>query len=309
MNQDEHGGLHSSGRRVPEGGAPSAQEYSDEIDIAALLRVIWRRKVWIAAATLLCTLAAIGYALTATQWYRAEAVLMPRDSGASGGLSGQLAQLGGLASMAGIALGQTSKQEPLGVLRSAGFARRFVEQNGLEAQLSEEVAQVPALGTSAQEQKLQKIVEMFRRSVFSITEDKKTGLVTVAIEWKDPVVAASWANAIHRQLNEEIRQRALDESMRNVEYLQAQIERTEMVSLQQAVSRIIESEMQKLMLAQGTDEYAFRVIDDAQPPSNRSRPKRAMLVVIAFLGGLFVSMLAAIMFDPLKTIWREATAV
>jgi uncharacterized protein involved in exopolysaccharide biosynthesis len=307
MNQEERGGLQTSGQRVIE-GAPPIQEYSVEIEFAALLRVILRRKVWITAATLLGTLAAIGYAMTATQWYRAEAVLMPRDSGASGGLSGQLAQLGGLASMAGIALGQTSKQEPLGVLRSAGFARRFVKQNGLEAELFEEFFQAPVLGTSAPDQKLQRVVEKFRRSVFSVMEDKKNGLVTVAIEWKDPVVAARWANSIHRQLNEEMRQRALDESTRNVEYLQAQLDRTEMVSLQQAISRIIESELQKLMLAQGTDEFAFRVIDDAQPPSRRSRPKRAVLVVIGFLGGLSASILAAIMLDPLKALWREVTA-
>lgn len=288
---------------------PESATGQDEIDIEQLARVIWRRKWWIAGWTGLLTALAVVYVLVATEWYRAEAVLMPRDSGGSGGLSGQLAQLGGLASMAGITLGQQpSKQEPLGVLRSVGFARRFIEQNGLEAALSEEASKAPALGANAPKQKIQQLIEIFRRSIFTVTEDKKTGLVTVTVEWKDPTVAANWANAIHRQLNEEVRQRALDESTRNVQYLQEQLERTEMVSLQQAIARLIESELQKLMLAQGTDEYAFRVIDDAQPPYKRSRPKRTALVLAAFLGGLLASTLAAMMFDPFKTLWREVRA-
>ncbi len=307
MNMDEQERPHGSVERVDR-GPKQEYDYSDEIDVAEFLRVIWRRKVWIVAATLLSAVAAVAYALTATQWYRAEAVLVPRDSGGSGGLSGQLAQLGGLASMAGVNLGQTSKQEPLGVLRSVGFARRFIEQNGLESALSGEASQAPVLGASAPRQEIQQLVEIFRKSIFSVTENKKTGLVTVTIEWKDPTVAANWANAIHRQVNEEVRQRALDESTRNVQYLQEQLEGTEMVSLQQAIARLIESELQKLMLAQGTDEYAFRVIDDAQPPYKRSRPKRTLLVLAAVLGGLLASTFAALMFDPIIALWREVRA-
>jgi uncharacterized protein involved in exopolysaccharide biosynthesis len=307
MNKDEQNRWRESEKRS-DSGMKLEHQYSAEVDTASLLRVMWRRKFAIAAATLITTVAATVYAFSATQWYRAETVLMPRESGPSGGLSGQLAQLGGLASIAGITLSQTSKQEPLGVLRSVGFAKRFVEQHDLETSLSEQFNLGPALGADIPDQRIQRAVDRFRKSIFTTAEDKKTGLVTVAIYWKDPVVASHWANAIARQLNEEIRERALNESTRNIQFLQGELERTKVVSLQQAIARLVESEMQKLMLAQGTDEYAFRVIDDAQPPFKRSRPKRAVLVLVAFLGGLFASALLAILIDPFKALLHEVNA-
>jgi uncharacterized protein involved in exopolysaccharide biosynthesis len=53
----------------------------------------------------------------------------------------------------------------------------------------------------------------------------------------------------------------------------------------------METEMQKLMLARGSDEYAFRVVDPAEPPRKRSRPKRTLLVISAFVVGGVLSVL------------------
>ena len=117
---------------------PEPAAGQDEIDVEQLAGVIWRRKWWIAGWTGLLTALAVVYALVATEWYRAEAVLMPRDSRSGAGLAGQLAQFGGLADLAGLSLGQNSKQEPLGVLRSKGFARRFIEHNDLVETLSDD---------------------------------------------------------------------------------------------------------------------------------------------------------------------------
>lgn len=304
MKQDEQSGSISPGSSAAE--LPEARRGSDEIDIAAILRAVWNRKIWIILATTVVTGLAIAYALLATQWYHAETVLMARESPSSGGLASQLGRLGGLADIAGIALTQGSKQEPLGVLRSAGFARRFISQNDLVPVLSDEIGAMWGDATVDPDRKLAKTVELFRKSVLAIGEDKKTGLITVGIEWKDPVMAAAWANKIPRQLNDEIRRRAIDQSRRNIEFLEQQLARTQTVSLQQALGRIIESEMQKLMLAEGTNDYALVVIDDAQPPHKRSRPQRVLLVIGMFLIGLLGSVLAAILLDPFKALWKEA---
>ena len=46
---------------------------------------------------------------------------------------------------------------------------------------------------------------------FSVDEDKKSGLITLSITWKDPQVAANWANDLVKQLNEQLREQAIDE--------------------------------------------------------------------------------------------------
>ena len=60
-----------------------------------------------------------------------------------------------------------------------------------------------------------------------------------------------------------------------------------MVALQQSIGRLLESELQKLMLARGNDEFAFRIVDSAQAPRVRFKPRRTLIVIGAtFLGGM-----------------------
>jgi uncharacterized protein involved in exopolysaccharide biosynthesis len=307
MTRSESDGVNGVPSPAAQSAAAAAVRHpADGLDAAGLVRTVWARKWWIALATSLTTLAAVAYALMATQWYRAESILMPREGAALGGLSAQLSQFSGLIDMAGLGVGQTSKQEPLGVLRSVGFARRFIERNDLAELLSSESGLAIRERGDDPDRELQRLAEEFGKSVLTVGEDRRTGLVTVGVEWRDPQTAADWANGITRQINEEMRQRSLDEATRNVEFLRGQLERTETVSLQQAIARLVETEMQKVMLAQGTAEYAFRVIDAARPPAKRSWPKRTALVLAAFAAGLFASVLGAVLLDPCRELLRAA---
>jgi len=270
----------------------------DPMDLRQLVAVAWRRKWWIAGFTSLLTVIGMAYALLATEWFRAEAVLLPRQDATGSGLSSSLAQFGGLANLAGIDLGQDRKQEPLGVLRSRGFARRFIEQNGLLEIIARDSSSLLRTDDGRVAPDVRKIVDHFVRHILVVGEDKKTGLVTIAVEWRDAQTAADWANLLTRQVNDEMRLRALSEANRNIAYLRDQLAKTETVSLQQAIARLLESELQKIMMAQGTDEYAFRVIDEAQPPARLSRPKRLIITVLAFVSGLFLSTVAALLINP-----------
>jgi len=277
---------------------PAEVDGDSQIDLIEVGRAVWRRKWWVAGFTALCTSLAVAYALLATQWYRAEAILMPRESRSGSGLVGQLAQFGDIAGLAGLGgLGQSAKQEPMGVLKSQGFARRFIEQNDLVEVIANEMTRTPRGGNSEQPD-VREVVDRFTRSILVITEDKKGDLVKVAVEWKDPSTAVDWANKLAIQVNDEMRSRAQVEAGRNIDYLRGQLEQTETVSLQQAIARLLEAEMQKMMLAQGTDQYAFRIVDEAQPPVRRARPKRTLIVMLTFMSALLVSALAAVVIRP-----------
>jgi uncharacterized protein involved in exopolysaccharide biosynthesis len=256
----------------------------DDVNLLELMRVIWARRVWIFLFAVAVTVGATAYVFLAPQWFRAQASLIPRDSASGSRLPSQLSQLGGLASMAGLNLSANGSQEPLAVLKSWGFAQRFIVNNDLAGVLSSS----HSWGASREDQSanVTKIVDEFRRSVFTVTDDKKTGLVNVSIEWKDPVIAADWANKITVQINNEMRDKAIGESARNMEYLRGQLEAANEISLRQSISSLLQTEMQKQMLAQGTNEYAFRVIDLAQPPAQRVRPKRALVILTAFVVSL-----------------------
>jgi uncharacterized protein involved in exopolysaccharide biosynthesis len=228
---------------------------------------------------------------------------MPREDDSQAGLAAQLAQLGGLSELTGIRIGSSNKQEPLGVLRSRGFARRFIEASNLADQIARELV----LGWyRSGPVDLRRVVDEFKRSVLLVTEDKKSGIVTVAVHWVDADLAAQWANMIVRQVNDEMRLRALRETERNIQYLRSQLVSTDTVSLQQAIGRLLESEMQKAMLARGTNEYAFRVIDLAEPPIKAAKPRRSVIVVVTVLASAFLSVLTVLLVHAIRDTLQTA---
>lgn len=280
------------------------------VEPTELLRTAWGRRWWIAGFTSLMTALAVAYSLLATEWFRAETTVTLREGSPGAGLAAQLSQLGGLAGLAGISLGSAAEQQPVGILRSRGFARRFIEKNGLLGVLSETSpgSNTEGMGGADGAPDIRLVVDGFMRSVMAVQDDKKTGLIKISVEWKDPELAADWANQLVRQLNDEMRAQALAESQRNILYLSEQLQQTQTVSLQAPIARLLETEMQKLMLAKGAEDFSLRVIDAAEPPALRSKPKRRIIVILAFLGALIFSTMLAATYESLWRSLRRAIA-
>ena len=254
---------------------------NDEITLLDLWRVIWNGRYVVIAITGVFTLAAVAYALLATEWYRADTLLVPADNQSMTDIGGQF---GGLASLVGIGLGGAGSgaTEALAVLKSRKFAQEFISENGLLELFLE--------GEGKQDEPLdiREAVEFFHQNVLRVAEDRETGHVTLGVEWTDADTAAYWANILVGRINSEMRERAATEAQTNIEFLRKEIASNNVVALEQSISRIMEAEMQQLMLARGNDEYAFRIIDRAEPPRKRSRPKRTFLVVSVFVvSGMF----------------------
>jgi uncharacterized protein involved in exopolysaccharide biosynthesis len=267
--------------------------YDDEIDLWQLWETIWSGRWLIIAITSLFAVGGVTYALVAQEWWRAEVVLAPADK--KGGMSGALSQLSGLASLAGVSVGGGDSNEPLAVLKSKDFARQFITEMNLMPVLLKD--QKTEDGKAPDIRDALRIFEAVR----SVSDDKKTGLVTLSVRWKDADTAALWANELARRVNARLRAEALAEAERNVTYLQKEMAATSVVSLQQSMGRVLEGEMQKLMLARGNEEFAFKVIDKATPPKLRDAPKRALIAIVATLAGGFLGILAVF----LRQAWRN----
>lgn len=260
----------------------------DEIRLIDLWTIVWSGKWRIIGVTLVFAVLSVVYAIYATEWYRAEVLLAPAAERNAAALPNQL---GGLAALAGVNLGGDDSVEAVATLKSREFARGFIEDLDLLPVLFADVWDAGSkrwvVEDPADQPDIRDAVKLFHDEILRVSEDRGTGLVTLAVEWPDPEVAARWATVLVQRLNSIMRQRALAEAETNVSYLQQQLAETNVVTLQQAVGRLLESELQKLMLARGTQEFAFRVIDSAEPPKRHVRPKRALIAVAGtMLGGV-----------------------
>jgi uncharacterized protein involved in exopolysaccharide biosynthesis len=268
------------------------QQPLNMLDLAALL---WAHKWLITAITLLFGIGSAIYAFNATQWYRADVLLKPTDAKQSQGILSQLGSLSGLANLAGLNLNDNRTSESIATLKSRELLGGFIQDQDLLPVLfaSKWDAQSKRWksGNPDKQPDVRDGVRYFQDSVFNVTEDKKNGLVTVVIEWKDAKTAALWANMLVDRVNEIMRGRALAQSEYNVAYLKQELTQASVVTMQQSIGHVLESELQKLLLAREDKEYAFKILDHAEPPRHRYWPKRALLIaaalVLGFIGAAF----------------------
>jgi uncharacterized protein involved in exopolysaccharide biosynthesis len=261
-------------------------EKESQINFVALFWIAWDQKYLVLAISLLFGALAAIYALTATPMFRAQIVVTEAsDTGGIGGAGGLMNQLGGLASIAGLNLNSSGPDvERPAFLESRGLVDAFVKKYSLASLLN---------GNAKALNSVWGAVERFRKTVLDIHEEKVKGTTTITIEWRDPVVAARWANDLVALANDMMRERALQESTRNIDYLNKQLAQTNQVEIQEATYRLIEAETKNLMLAHGRVEYAFTIVDPAVAPEMRFSPRRTLLVISGLFIGGFVGSLVA----------------
>ena len=146
----------------------------------------------------------------------------------------------------------------------------------------------------------------FRR-IIAIERRPREGLVNVNVRWKDPVVAAEWANAVIADLNSFLRETAIAQARKRIAYLNRELDKTSVIPLRQSIYRLIEAETYTIMIAETRSDYAFKVIDSAVPPSINApiRPKRLRLITSATLMGFAIAVFAAILLDYVRSIRRR----
>jgi uncharacterized protein involved in exopolysaccharide biosynthesis len=269
---------------------------SEDTDLRKLLDGLLAHRWLVLACVLVSTAAFVTLAMVMTPVYRAATVLIPASderNSLAGSLNSTLGQLGGLASLAGVSLGSAdaATEEALAVLRSRQFTERFINDLNLMPQLYS-----PKDFEKASPPTPARAFRKFKK-IRTITQDKKTGLVMLQVDWKDREAAAMWANELAARLNAEMRNRAIAQAEASVAFLEKELARTSAVETRQAINRLIESQIKQRMLANVSQEYAFRVVDRAMAPDpdDPLKPQKLVLFLLGPLVGLVAGIVGVLM--------------
>ena len=278
------------------------QEKADEFDfrsVVVLLLEGWRT---IAAFCLLGALLAGVYAFfIAVPKFSSQAVLSVRVTGPAGG-TGLSSQIGGLAAMAGVSVraDSSTRTDSIQVLQSNLVAEELVrEKNLLPILFSKSYDAISKNWVVSKPPTIEEGVKAFKKTC-SITEDLRTGLITVQIIWTDRNVAAEWVRDLINFTNRDLRASAISEANGNVGYLEEQLKRVQLESVRAAILNLLESNMNQAMLANSRMDYAFKVLD---PPrvsdvSDRVSPNRRLIVAAGGMGGGALAVLIVIFVGP-----------
>jgi uncharacterized protein involved in exopolysaccharide biosynthesis len=270
-----------------------------------ILGALRRQWYWMVGSVLTCLLAATLAAWTITPQYRAEVLLAPVVDESAAGLSALTDQVRGLASLAGVGLGVTSsrKDEAIATLRSRAFTASFIEEQQLQSVLlarNNSGVFVRLMGRP-ETPTLAGAVRLFEREIRWVNEDKRTGLVRLAVQWKDPDLAAAWANALVENVNARMRNEAIEGASRSLAYLDRELAKSSTIEVRNSIFRLIEGQKKLMMVASVRPEYAFKVIDPATPPDRPVSPRRALLIAIGILIGCILGVALC--------LWRDSASV
>ena len=301
-----------------------SDQYDDEIDLRELFSVLWAGKVKIIAITAVFAVASVIYALSVPNQYKASALLAPAQQ-ESGGLSGALGQLGGLASLAGVSVGggeSSESQIAQEIMKSWSFVEGFIADNDLavevyaaegwsrvsnQLKIDNDVYEVETKSWLVEDAHTGKegpptswqLFEAFSDKL-SVSEDTKSGLVSVSIEYYSPQIAKQWLDLYISAINKHMQARQVEKVSNNISYLEAQIGKTSIAEMREVFYTIIEEQTKNKMVAEASPDYAFVAVSPSMVPEEKSQPKRALICILGTLLGGMLSVLLVLVIHYAK---------
>ena len=288
-------------------------QYEDEIDLRELFGALWAEKIKILAITTIFAVASLIYSLSIPNQYKATAILAPASDG--GGLSDTLGQLGGLAIMAGMNIGggeSSESQIAQEIMRSWSFIEDFIVENDIAVEIyaaegwskeSNELKIDQAVYDSEEKEWLiendsgvvgpssWELFEEFTERL-AVSEDNKTGFVSVSIEYYSPEIAKQWLDLYISAINKNMQMREIEKVSNNISYLETQINKTSIAEMREVFYTLIAEQTKNKMVAEASPEYAFVAVSPSMVPEEKSQPLR---ILICALGTIFGGMLSLLL--------------
>lgn len=303
----------------------SPNDFDHDIDLRELFYVLLEGKWIIVSLTAIASIIGVIYSLSLPNIYQSKAILVPVNSSSS--ISGALGSYTGLAGLAGISLPSDSAgSNSTKAIQKVG-SLSFFENNILANIHLPDLMAVKSWNSktntlafdkniydsksnswvrdySYPQQQIpspQESFEVFKTRHLSLSEDKKSGFITLSIKHQSPSVAKQWVELVVNEVNAFYRQKDKLESEKAVSYLNQQISITGLSEIKQALAQLLQEETKKLTLIEASQYYVFDYIDPPAIMEKKSEPKRAFICILsALLGGMLSVILVFIRHYAIK---------
>lgn len=284
----------------------------DEIDLRELFAALWRGKWFIA----LCVCAAVAlaalYLRSVERKYTVSYVFQPV---ATDEAMPNLAGLGGLASLAGIALPSSSsgdfatfkfllqsEEVAAELMRDEALVRRIFAREWREADGVFRRPEGGALNSYKASLKLlltgegagdyaapnaARLSEWMRKAVASST-NRDTGFLTLTGESADPALIVEVIAAATAATDRLLKERYVESSEQTMGFYQQQLAKARAREYREALAKLIAQEDQKLMLASKGDHFVAEPLTTPSVSLHPTSPKSSLILALAVVLGGFL---------------------
>jgi LPS O-antigen subunit length determinant protein (WzzB/FepE family) len=296
-------------------------ECDDEIDLLELVSTLWEAKWMILGGGFAAAILVAAYSLRIPNEYQASALLSPSQANTSGASS----QLSGLAGLAGISLSGSSVVDPTQVALETLQSRKFLIDFVMRREIKPEL--VAAIGYNLEQNRWQYDVsrynekarewlenkapdswEIYRalRDKLGVNFDSRKGIVTVSLASYSSAAASEWLTLLIEDLNRHLMEKEVSEAERSIAYLQQKLQETALTEMRQVFYQLIEQQTRTIMLARAKPEHALATIDPPLEPSDKSGPRRAIMVLVAGMLGVMLMAMAVFIRQGLENNRAQA---
>lgn len=299
----------------------------DEIDLRELGRTIWSHKFGIAIFSFLVTAAAVLFALSKPNEYESKTLLMPTES-AKPSVGGNLAALAG---MAGVDIGGGGAPGPEesynALLNDFAFMKSFIKEYNLHKILNSADAVKNykfALGYDAiykalnqknsdetnepisEEEEIFNTYEDLSKMI-TVAADKKSAILTVSAKNSDAVLAKDLVEKFLKFASEHLRKAEMSDNDQKIAYYDKEMKQTSDVALKLKLAELESALIQKKVLADANEFYNVKQFTKPQVAYEKDKvgPKRALIVVVAFVTSLILGIFGVFFIEFLKSKPRE----
>jgi len=286
-------------------------DFDDEIDLQEIFNVLFKGKWIIVSLTVMISIIGLIYSLSLPNVYQSKAVLV--SSNPSSSISAALGGFSSLAGIAGIGLPSDGENDNTAKAMQKIGSLSFFENNILPNIYLPNLMAIKSWNYktntltfdentydmsinswvrdySYPQQQIpsaQESFEEFTKKNLSLSEDKKSGFITLSIKHQSPFIAKQWVELIVNEINTFYRQKDKLQSEKAVSYLNEQISMTSLTEIKEALAKLLQEEIKKLTLIEANQHYVFDYVDPPAVMEKKSEPKRALIFIVSvLLGGM-----------------------
>lgn len=284
------------------------------LNFKQFLLLLWSKKFIILFTTLFFIVVSISYALYLPNEYRSQAVVKLSQQHNSD-MSSIASQYGGIAAAAGIDIPNSTSEKSenlaIEIIKSREFFKHLLTYEGVLPEImaakrfnfeNQETIFDEKIYRPEKKEWVRKpeppfgIIpsyleahEVYLNEILTIFFDKKTNFITISITHVSPVFAEEFLALIINELNRLERETDLLKINKKLIYLEEQLNKFEIKGIQDSIFNIIETQLEKKMLTDISDEYFIEILDSPFIPEEKSSPQRSLIVILGSILGFIFS--------------------
>lgn len=286
---------------------------SENTDLIEVIKIIWRKKISILFLTIgISSLSAL-LSLFLSDVYKSEAILAPAaDDGNE--LSSLTDSLGGLVGLSQLPLmgGNNKVSEAIEIMNSLGFYENMSSKNNLffelnaskgwnkknnELQIDKNIYDIKNNRWVSTKEfsidgkpSLQSAHREFLEN-FKITKNNRNGFITLTMEHYSPEVAKKTLDTIIEEINFSIKEKEIELAENSISYLTEEASKTLITEVKRGIYGLIESQVEKIALANSSPEYVFKILSKPISPEKKFKYSRLFIIISAGIFAMFFSII------------------